>query len=266
MICPKCGSENPPYSYFCGSCGADLQRPPPDEVYDPRKKEASEEVSIICPSCGADNPGYLYYCGDCGASLKPGRDEERTVEKAPEPKSVVPKKYVPPEPAKPQTVPTKPLPPQQSIEMILRKNSLRIQERFASRPWGIRSFLNGKLWKNGGVIEFKSDVETVSLRIDNDGTISVVKGKYTNPDLALSGPQASFLDMFPQGQYAGKLGKGIEVRFGQVEMMSSEEAKYTYGSMVNDLLCWLFGAKRSSEASYTPYSYELSDESEDLEE
>ncbi len=49
IVCPVCGSANPPGQKFCLSCGSPL--------------------NAVCPNCGASiNPGDKF-CGNCGAQL-----------------------------------------------------------------------------------------------------------------------------------------------------------------------------------------------------
>ncbi len=49
MVCPNCGTENPPDKRFCGDCGTPL--------------------AAGCPTCGAINPPGKRFCGDCGTAL-----------------------------------------------------------------------------------------------------------------------------------------------------------------------------------------------------
>jgi len=53
VICPSCGTDNPPGQKFCGECGAPL--------------------AATCPSCGSTNPPGQKFCGECGAALAGGR-------------------------------------------------------------------------------------------------------------------------------------------------------------------------------------------------
>jgi len=49
MLCPSCGTDNPPGFSFCGHCGTPL----------PRR----------CPQCGLESPPGFSFCGHCGADL-----------------------------------------------------------------------------------------------------------------------------------------------------------------------------------------------------
>ncbi len=51
IVCPRCGTVNPPGAKFCMNCGAPL----------PQEK--------ICPRCGFKNPPNAKFCMNCGAQL-----------------------------------------------------------------------------------------------------------------------------------------------------------------------------------------------------
>ena len=50
MICPNCGTANPPHAKFCIECGHPLPR--------------------LCANCGAENPTAARFCNQCGAPLQ----------------------------------------------------------------------------------------------------------------------------------------------------------------------------------------------------
>jgi class 3 adenylate cyclase len=50
MICPNCGTANPPHAKFCIECGHPLPR--------------------LCATCGAENPAAARFCNQCGAPLQ----------------------------------------------------------------------------------------------------------------------------------------------------------------------------------------------------
>ena len=60
LICPNCGANNPPENAFCESCGFDLSSPPPT----PRQDQ------IECSNCHQMNPPEELYCVGCGVNLK----------------------------------------------------------------------------------------------------------------------------------------------------------------------------------------------------
>ncbi|MDD6551567.1 MAG: SPFH domain-containing protein [Lachnospiraceae bacterium] len=51
MVCPSCGTLNPPGQNFCGNCGKPLQ------------------TENRCPQCGTVNPPGQKFCGNCGTKL-----------------------------------------------------------------------------------------------------------------------------------------------------------------------------------------------------
>lgn len=61
MQCPRCGSKNPDYAAYCGTCSA--------QIVKPRAGDAVEEVRLKCHSCGWENPPENRYCGACGTYL-----------------------------------------------------------------------------------------------------------------------------------------------------------------------------------------------------
>lgn len=243
-VCPQCGAENPDYLYFCGKCGASLKASPaetPEKIWDDQN---AEPKIILCPKCRADNPDYLFFCGECGAELRGPPEAKAMKNDAPKPVKGKPVTIKPEaaklEPTKALDVkPQVPL-PVLTMESLLKRCSVRIHNNLVRRPWSVRSFLDGKLWTHGGVIEFTSEYETVSLRIDNDCTVSVVKGKYMIPDLVLKGPHESILSMFPNDRFSGKLSSDIEVSFGPQEGRSGQEIRYRFESSVQAVLAWLF--------------------------
>lgn len=66
IACPACGQLNDPLHRFCGMCGAELSKTPP-EYPEPAKK--SDYLLSPCPSCGNPNPPGDATCGSCGAKL-----------------------------------------------------------------------------------------------------------------------------------------------------------------------------------------------------
>jgi hypothetical protein len=62
LVCPSCGTQNPPGRKFCGTCGAGLSA-----VTQQGAPAATKMVP--CPSCGTPNPPEKKFCGNCGMSL-----------------------------------------------------------------------------------------------------------------------------------------------------------------------------------------------------
>ena len=67
MKCPKCQSENPENSVFCGGCGSSL------------------ELEVICPQCGSKPPKNFNFCNKCGHDLKKSKKTSLISDLAPTP-------------------------------------------------------------------------------------------------------------------------------------------------------------------------------------
>jgi len=52
ILCPKCGTANPPTNKFCASCGAKMG-----------------PATTPCPKCGAQVPEGTKFCPECGTSM-----------------------------------------------------------------------------------------------------------------------------------------------------------------------------------------------------
>ena len=74
MKCPRCQSESPPGSKFCGQCGAKL--------------------IALCPQCGTENPPGFKFCGECGSPL--GAPKSDSPSSSAEPHSPPAQTYTPP--------------------------------------------------------------------------------------------------------------------------------------------------------------------------
>jgi len=59
IICPECGTVNPPNAKFCSSCGTELTL-----------VQAEAVTSLTCPKCGTENNLEAKFCVKCGAPLK----------------------------------------------------------------------------------------------------------------------------------------------------------------------------------------------------
>jgi len=55
VLCPKCGTQNPQTSKFCGSCGAPLKQ---------------QNGGVKCPKCGTENAAGAKFCSNCGTPLQ----------------------------------------------------------------------------------------------------------------------------------------------------------------------------------------------------
>ena len=67
MKCPKCQTENPENSVFCGGCGSSL------------------ELEVICPQCGSKPPKNFNFCNKCGHDLKKSKETSLISNLAPTP-------------------------------------------------------------------------------------------------------------------------------------------------------------------------------------
>ncbi len=68
LVCPACGTANPPGTRFCGHCGGSL----------------TPEREIVCAACGVLNQPGRHYCGNCGQPLavqRPGIQNSGSVRK-----------------------------------------------------------------------------------------------------------------------------------------------------------------------------------------
>ena len=58
MVCPSCGTENPPEAQFCASCGVSLEG----------RTRGIGRV-IYCTRCGNENAATVRSCTNCGSQL-----------------------------------------------------------------------------------------------------------------------------------------------------------------------------------------------------
>ena len=64
MKCPKCQTENPEGTKFCGECG--------------------QKFEIKCPKCGFSNSSFFKFCGECGYQLTQPPEASRVDYSAPQ--------------------------------------------------------------------------------------------------------------------------------------------------------------------------------------
>ena len=101
-----------------------------------------------------------------------------------------------------------------SIERILSRNLLRIDENIRKKRSSSLSILGRALKRPGAVLVFKSEREEVTLSIDEEGHASVTKGSTSGPVLTLVGHHDSFLAMFQDERNVGSIPESIDVLLG----------------------------------------------------
>lgn len=149
-----------------------------------------------CSRCGAENPDYAFFCGKCAADLKD-----------------------PSSPQEPSLQPRKgPLP---SLYSMLSRRLLVVENNIRKRPGVLRS-LRESLYRGGNIV-FKSESETVTLIIDKDHHASLLKGLPPKVNIELDGPQAAFLEMFPERGGFGYLPSSVSPNYKRVAMNADLE-------------------------------------------
>jgi len=58
IICPECGTANPPQTKFCSSCGTEITLVTAEAI-----------TSLNCPKCGTENAPEAKFCTKCGTPL-----------------------------------------------------------------------------------------------------------------------------------------------------------------------------------------------------
>jgi membrane protease subunit (stomatin/prohibitin family) len=83
ILCPKCSTQNPQGTRFCGSCGGSLNSAPTGKQKDtitcdkcsaemPKSARFCPNCAdpvLACPSCGEDNDSNAVKCRSCGVTL-----------------------------------------------------------------------------------------------------------------------------------------------------------------------------------------------------
>jgi hypothetical protein len=124
------------------------------------------------------------------------------------------------------------------IESILSRNILRIEENAAKKRSGALGKFRGAFWRSGTLV-FKSECETVTLGIDDEGHASVNKGMPPNPGFELVGPHDSFLTMFGDERNVRSIPGSIIIRLGGREL-PDETSQRMFRKGIERLLRALF--------------------------
>ena len=149
-----------------------------------------------CSKCGAENPDYAFFCGRCAADLK---DPGSLQKPSPQPRM-------------------EPIP---SLYSMLSRRLLVVENNIRKRPGALRA-LRESLYR-GGNIAFKSESETVTLIIDKDHHASLLKGLPPKVNVEFDGPQAAFLEMFPERGGFGYLPSSVSPNYKHAAMNADVE-------------------------------------------
>ncbi|OGS43729.1 MAG: hypothetical protein A3K76_04790 [Euryarchaeota archaeon RBG_13_57_23] len=169
---------------------------------------------VKCKNCGSENPDYSVYCGRCAAELK-GDPAESAKEHRPQGSGSV-----------------------TSIESILSRNLLRIEENLAKKRGGALGRLKKALSRSNSIV-FRSERETVTLSIDKEGQVKVIRGLSTGAALELEGRHDSFLTMFQDERKVRTIPSSISVRLGKREP-TDELSQRIIREIVEEMLYRLF--------------------------
>lgn len=167
-----------------------------------------------CPKCGAENPDYAFFCGRCATDLEQPMSPKEPIREARK----------------------EPLP---SIYSMLNSRIVTVETNVRDRSRGLFAGFR-KLLKRGGTIVFRSESEVVTLVLDADQHVSILRGPPVRISFEFEGPHSAYLEMFPPSGGFGHLPSSVDVKLGGETHISGTTTEMVFRDAGESLLKTLF--------------------------